>query len=240
MIGAIAGDDSPRIQPQIPERNSPEGATSLDSAQEPDKTHLKVLTLGASLQSIYTSSQRRSVARTAILKSLEGLQSLEVGGIGLLKWIHQHPGECCIFLRPRLCVPSATYFKVVFSVLDLCNTIKKIMGCTTGWNNQERLVEPEYLKRSSAHIAAMNKQVAAEVEMQASIMQKGLQGDQKREEIIAAVICGHHEQPDSLGREIVRITLKKKHMEIIAEDMRTSWVEALGGVIKAAKYLGSD
>ena len=240
MIGAIDDGDSPRIQPHILERIGPEGGMSLDCALEPEKTHLKVLILGVSVQSIYISSPKRSVARTTILKNLDGLESLQVGVFGLLKWIHQHLEQCCIFLRPRLYVPSATYFKTIFSILDSCNTIKKIMARTAGWNTQERLVEPEYLKNSSAHITATNKQVAVETEMQASIMQKALQGDQAREEIIAAVLCGQHEEPDSLVREIVRMTHKNNRMEIIAENMRTSWTEALGGVIKAAKYLGRD
>lgn len=213
---------------------------SLDRELEPEKTHLKVLTIGASLQSVYTSSQKRSVARTAILENLDGLESLQVGGFGLLMWIHQHLDKCCVFLRPRLYVPLATYFKLIFSILDLCNTIKNIMARTIGWNNQERLVEPDYLKRSSAKITTMNQQVAVEAEMQASVMQKGLQGDQAREAIMAAVLCGHHEQPDWFGRELVSMTLKKNGMDIIAENMRISWIEALGGVMKAAKYLGRD
>ena len=240
MVDAITSDDSPRIQPQVLERMNPEGAMLLDHTMEPEKTHLKVLILGASVQSSYTSSQKRIVARTTIMKNLDGLGSLQVGGFGLLKWIHQHLEKCCSVLRPRLCVPSATYLKGVFSILDLCNTIKKIVARTTEWNNQERLVEPEYLKRSFAQITTMNQQIAVEAEMQALIMQKGLQDNKAREEIVAAVLCGYHEQLDSFGRELVRMTLKNNGMDTIAENMRISWIEALGGIIKAAKNLGRD
>ena len=209
------------------------------SAPEPDQIHSRVLAMAAAIWQSYHSGAQAHSARGIILRSLESLEDIQKTAIEVLASVAQNPTDYCIITRSRLCLPQAAYFRLIFGTFDLCHTIKKVMDATVRWNQQEELLDPVELQEASARVTNSNRVIASNAEKQANAMQKTIQGEHNISYLVSAIYYAEQETQDSIGLEFSN-TIAQSHLEEIAEDMRASWIEALEGIVKAAKHLGGQ
>lgn len=195
--------------------------------------------MAAAIWELYYSGRQPHSAGGPVLESLETLEDLQKMATDVLASVAENPVEYCLVLRSRLCLPQAAYFKMIFGTFDVCNTIKKTMDSTVRWNKQERLVDPVELQKISVRITDSNQVIASKVEKQARAMQKALQGEHNIAFIVAAVYYAEQDDQDSIGLVFNKV-IGQSRMEEIAEDLRGSWMEALEGIVKAAKHLGGE
>ena len=199
---------------------------------------IKILLYGVQILASYKLGQKPEAFREHIVKGLERLASFQEIARQVLNGSSEFLEGLSTHWRPKLATPNASYLQHYFGVFDVCHAIRRCVSCVMNLNEENKIVEPASLLRLSARLIAGNKSIALKAEEQASIMQRGLRGERAVRDTVAAAFDGQDERQDMIGEELQK-TIGQPNMERIAECLRDSWIEALDGIVKAARYLDS-
>ena len=222
----------------VPKNDWSETPLVDDAELELEKTERRTLMLGGSLLVLFSSAHKPEVVCGPIAQTLEGLERLQMSIIEVLEFINQSLDGYCTSLGPTLKIPHAAYFKFYFGMFRICHTVNKIVDCGNIWNQQEKLVELLHIQKISAHVRAINRDIAMKAESQALAMQSALQREHALDCIISTIFNEQESQQDLIGLALGSL-VDQQSKEMIAAVMLESWVEALEGIVKAARYLGS-
>lgn len=198
-----------------------------------------ILEYGLLISRSYKSSEKLEAARKAIMGALEKIASFHGRAASVLESMKDEPKGFFIFLQPKFTAPSAAYFRHHFGLLDICHCVRKVVDRVRALNEGHELVEPVSMLGISARITDGYRSLALEAGEQALAMQRRLQHECSARDIIAGVFDGQSGQQDPVGMEL-RSTIGQPNMAEIAEDLRQSWIEALDGIVRAARYLGGN
>ena len=210
---------------------------SNDDSSEPEKAMIRTLFCSVQIFASYKSGRTPKAAREHIMQNLEQLSSFQEKAGQVLNNSSEFEG-LSTHLRPKFATPNASYLQHYFGILDVCHAIRRCVSCVMIMNEENKIVEPASLLSLSVRLVAGNKTIALKAEEQVSTMQRGLRGERAVRDTVAAVLDGQNERQDLIGEELQK-TVGEPRMERVAERLRDSWVEALDGIVKAARYLGS-
>ena len=230
-------DGSARIDQDFISLNCPDVKLLDEAIQWPEKLTTLALLIGIRIWVRYTSNDNSDNARSLIIQGLDNLTALQKAAAEMFKSINEAEGLCTT-LRGNLTLPQEAYFKRHFGLLETGQAVKKVIKGIKAWNDNFTLLDSKSLVNMSARISNDNKALAVKAEEQALTMQKALQQKNNVRDFISVMFNGAGERQDAIGIELEGI-IDMPTMESIAEDMFESWIEALDGVVKAAKYLGS-
>lgn len=216
---------------------SEEDPLSIDHSPDLENAMLKTLYHGVRILAFYKSGLKPEASRKHIMQALEHLASFQEKAGQALNNPSQFEGLSTYF-RPKFATPNASYLQHYFGIFDVCHAIRRCVSCVMNLNEGKKIVEPASLLRLSVQLVAGNKSIALKAEEQASTMQRGLQGERTVKDIVETAFDGQDERQDLIGEELQK-TIGQPNMERIAERLRDSWIEALDGIVKAARYLGS-
>lgn len=147
-------------------------------------------------------------------------------------------GKLCTTLRPNITPPQAAFFRTYFEMFDLCHFMRKIVDCAKTLNDATALLEPKSLSKICARIVACNQSIALQIEEYALNIQKAIRQECAIGDIVATTFDWQHGQQDLVGMEL-KTLVNQQDMERIAQVLCGSWTEALDGIVRAARYLGS-
>ena len=210
---------------------------SINHSPELEQMMTKTLFYGVQIVTAYKPGHQPEAARKHIMQDLEHLASFQEMAGQVFSYSGEFEG-LSTQLRPNFTTPNASYLQHYFGVFDVCHAIRRCVSCVMDLNEGNKIVEPSSLLRLSERLAAGNKSIALKAEAQASTMQRELRGDRTVRDTIGVAFNGQDERQDLIGEELQK-TIGQPNMERIAECLRDSWIEALDGIVKAARYLGS-
>lgn len=205
---------------------------------ESDQRTMRIVLYGVQILKCYKSNQKSAPARSLVTRSLEAIASFQDL---MAKSIDAgiESGKLCTNLRPTITPPQAAFFRTYFEMFDICHVVKKIFECTKALNEDRALLEPKSLLQLCTRFVACNQSITLKVEEYALTIQKAIRQECAIGDIVAATFDGQHGQQDMIGMEL-KTLFDQQHMERIAEDLSDSWTEALDGIVRAARYLGSE
>ena len=216
---------------------SEEDPLLIDHSPDLENNMFKTLYFGVRILAFYKSDQKPEASRKHIMQALEHLASFQEKAGQALNNPSQFEG-LSTNLRPKFATPNASYLQHYFGIFDICHAIRRCVSCVMNLNEGNKIVEPASLLRLSAQLVAGNKSIAQKAEEQASTMQRELRGERTVRDTVEAAFDGQDKQQDLIGEELQKI-IGQPNMERTAERLRDSWIEALDGIVKAARYLGS-
>ena len=205
---------------------------------ESNQRTMRTLLFGVQILKCYKSGQKSAQARSFVTRNLETMASFQDL---MAKSINAgiESGKLCTNLRPNTTPPQAAFFRTYFEMFDICHVVKKIVDWTKTLNEDRALLEPKSLLKLCARIMACNRSIALQVEEYALTIQKAIRQECAIRDIVAATFDGQHDQQDLVGMEL-KILFDQPDIERIAQDLCKSWTEALDGIVRAARYLGSE
>lgn len=205
---------------------------------ESNQKIMRTLLFGVQILKCYKSGQKSEPAPSLVTRTLEAMASFQDL---MAKSIDAgiESGKLCTYLRPNITPPQAAFFRTYFEMFDVCHVVKKVADCTKTLNGDRALLEPKSLLQLCARIVACNQSIALKVEEYALTIQKAIRQECAIGDIVAATFHGQHGQQDLVGSEL-KTLFDQQHVERIAEDLCESWTEALDGIVRAARYLGSE
>ena len=199
---------------------------------------IKTLFCGVQILASYKPGHKPEAAQKHIMQSLELLASFQEVAGQVLNYPSSEFKGLSTHLRPKFATPNASYLQHYFGIFDICHAIRRCVSCVMNSNEENKIVEPASLLRLSRHLVAGNKSIALKAESQASTMQRELRGERALRDTVGAAFDGHDERQDLIGEELQK-TIGQPNMERIAECLCDSWIEALDGIVKAARYLST-
>ena len=210
---------------------------SIDHLSELERVMIKTLLYGVQILASYKPGQKLEASRKHIMLALEHLASFQETASQSLNYKSEFEGLSTHF-RPNLATPNASYLQQYFGIFDVCHAIRKCVSCVMMLNEENKIIEPASLLKLSLRLVAGNKSIALKAEEQASTMQRELRGEHTVRDTVKATFDGQDERRDLIGEELQK-TIGQPKMERIAARLRDSWIEALDGIVKAARYLDS-
>ena len=201
-------------------------------------TTLRVLMLGGSLLTCFRSNDKPAAAKDSIMHTLKGLERLQNRIIEILD-VSNSPIGYCTQLGPYLGPPNAAFFKLHFGIFDICHAIKRVLDNAITWNQDDNIVEILQLEELSARMQALRQDCRKKVENHVIKLQDGLRTNHALEYIVKAVYEGQAGHADPTSVELKEL-IGRSDMQDFAKELRDSWVDALDGIVEAARYLGSN